>query len=135
VILGAKLGETWNTVNQAVIDRKRGLTGYGSLAQLLAWERGVKNRKAQPPLTEAKIGSLAQAYYRQIGRWPGHTDGKIPGSGGETWSSVHSALRVGGRGLPGGSSLYQLQLQHGRKVRLQRPASRRASRSSAASPT
>ncbi len=67
---------------QAIIDPTRGLAGYGSLARLLARERGVKNRKAQPPLSEAKIARWARAHYRRTGRWPGHLDGEIVGSGG-----------------------------------------------------
>ncbi len=117
-IPGARYGETWATVTTALIDGTRGLAGYGSLARLLARERGVPNRKARPPLSEARIARWARAHRSRTGRWPGHLDGAIVGSGGETWSAVESALKAGGRGLPGGDSLYRLLLRHGRTGRL-----------------
>jgi hypothetical protein len=113
----SKTGESWDTINTALIAGTRGLAGYGSLARLLARERGVPNRKALPPLTESKIAKWAQAHRKRTGRWPGHLDGEIPGSGGVTWSAVESALKSGCRGLPGGDSLYRLQRRHGRPRR------------------
>ncbi len=116
-ISGAPHEETWGTVGAALLDGTRGLAGYGSLARLFARERGAVNRRAQPKLTEAKIARWVREHVRRTGRWPGHTDGEIPGSGGESWSAVESALKVGGRGLPGGDSLYRLQRRHGRSAR------------------
>ncbi len=116
-IPGARYGETWATVATALIDGTRGLAGYGSLARLLARERGVANRKARPPLSEARIARWARAHRNRTGRWPGHLDGEIAGSEGNTWSAVESALKNGGRGLPGGDSLYRLLRRHGRTGR------------------
>src|SRR5208283_931343 len=49
-VVGAP-GETWFAVDRAMRFPVRGLLGGSSLAQLLAQERGVRNRSALPPLT------------------------------------------------------------------------------------
>ncbi len=115
-IPGSK-GETWASVDAALVAGSRGLAGYGSLARLLDRRRGVPNRKALPRLTERQIARWAKEHVKRTGRWPGHLEGEIPGSGGVTWSAVESALKQGGRGLPGGGSLYRLQRRLGRKGR------------------
>jgi hypothetical protein len=38
--------------------------------------------------------------------------GEIPGTGGDTWAAVQTALHIGTRGLPDGSSLPQLLAEH-----------------------
>jgi hypothetical protein len=40
------------------------------------------------------------------------SSGRIIGSNGENWGSIQNALRLGGRGLPGGSSLSNLLVRH-----------------------
>lgn len=79
---------------------------------MLARRRGVRNRKALPPLAEAQIAAWAAQYIAVYGRRPTHLSGPIDAAPCETWSSVHSALYQGGRGLPGGDSLYRLLKRH-----------------------
>jgi hypothetical protein len=109
-------GETWSAVSTALVDGLRGLPGGSSLARLLAKHRGVRNRKDLPKLRIATIVSWADAYYRRTGTWPKHISGPIPEAPGETWAGMEAALKVGLRGLPGGSSLFQLLHQY-RNVR------------------
>jgi hypothetical protein len=101
-------GETWMAINMALRKSLRGLPGGSSLAELLAQQRGVRNRAALPRLTEEQILAWADAFHQETGNWPTTTAGPIPDSGGETWDAVATALRDGNRGLPGGSSLARL---------------------------
>jgi hypothetical protein len=104
----AQPGEDWEQVDRALRNGKRGLRGRSSLARLLAQRRGVRNQCALPPLTEDQIVAWAQAYRRRTGRWPAHRREEVEEAPGELWSNLDGALRRGGRGLPGGSSLYDL---------------------------
>jgi hypothetical protein len=122
----APAGETWTTVNEALVLGRRGLAGYGSLARLLARHRGVPNRKARPRLTVRKILAWADAHYKRTGDWPRHISGPIADAPGETWAAVEAALQNGLRGLPGGSSLYRLLVRH-RGIRRLRRRDRTAS--------
>jgi hypothetical protein len=56
----------------------------------------------------AQVLAWADAFHLSTGHWPMSASGPIPFSGGENWRRVDSALRLGLRGLPGGSSLAQL---------------------------
>ncbi len=58
-------------------------------------------------LTEKQILAWADAHRAARGKWPVRLSGPIPGTR-ESWSGVDSALNVGRRGLPGGSSLARL---------------------------
>ncbi len=111
-IPGAPCGETWATVNEALVHGIRGLAGYGSLARLLQSRRGVPNRKDRPKLTVPQILAWADAHYRRTGDWPRHISGPIADAPGETWGAVDTALQSGLRGLPGGSSLYRVLVRH-----------------------
>jgi hypothetical protein len=111
-IAEAPFGETWATVNEALIHGIRGLAGYGSLARLLQRRRGVPNRKDRPKLTVAQILAWADAHHRRTGDWPRHVSGRIADAPGETWSAVEAALQSGLRGLPGGSSLYRVLVRY-----------------------
>ncbi len=99
---------TWSAVSQSLKRGYRGLPGGSSLAELLQAKRGVRNRKRLPKLTLTQIVGWADDHHARTGGWPGHESGAIPGSSGETWLAVETALRVGGRGLRGGSSLARL---------------------------
>jgi hypothetical protein len=101
-------GETWRAVDTALRQGGRGLPGGSSLARLLERHRGVRNPMDLPPLMERQILAWADAHRRRTGAWPKADSGPIPGTGGESWSGVDSALRRGGRGLRGGSSLHRL---------------------------
>jgi hypothetical protein len=106
--------ERWSAIDAALQKGNRGLPGGSSLVRLLAAARGVRNRKGLPPLTVPQILRWADTYHRRSGTWP-HCKtkpGGISGTNGETWLAVDTALRVGQRGLPGGSSLPQLLAEH-----------------------
>lgn len=108
----ASHGETWAAVDGALRRGRRGLPGGSSLAQLLVEKCGARNIQRLPPLTEPKILSWADAHHQHAGTYPTAHSGPIPDSGGEKWSSIDNALRLGQRGLPGGSSLVRLLAQH-----------------------
>jgi hypothetical protein len=59
-------------------------------------------------LTTALIHWWADAYHRRHGRRPTTRSGPVAGADDLTWEEVDRALRDGGRGLPGGSSLGRL---------------------------
>jgi hypothetical protein len=105
-------GETWAIINNALVQGHRGLAGGTSLARLLAARRGVRNPKDLPRLSVRAILKWAAAYHKRTGQWPRHTSGPIPEAPGESWGGVHAALYRGGRGFPGGSSLYRLLRSH-----------------------
>jgi hypothetical protein len=56
----------------------------------------------------SQILAWADAYRKRTGSWPNLNSGRITGTLDETWRRVDSALRIGLRGLPGGSSLARL---------------------------
>src|SRR5262245_9318480 len=60
------------------------------------------------PLKIAEILRWAVSHRESTGRWPKVGSGSIPGTQGDNWRSVDSALRLGLRGLPGGYSLAKL---------------------------
>jgi DNA-binding XRE family transcriptional regulator len=107
-------GESWLAVDMALYHGTRGLPGGSSLAQLLKQERGRRAVGNLPYLSVKMILSAADAHFRQTGAWPQAMTGSIPEMPGEKWYGVEWALRNGFRGLPGGSSLYQLLVAHGR---------------------
>jgi hypothetical protein len=101
-------GETWDNVQNALFSGLRGLPGGLTLAQVLQAERGVRNIRALPGLTEEQILAWAEAYYRQTGSWPNKDSGPIENAPSETWNGIQIALLRGRRGLAGGSSLARL---------------------------
>jgi hypothetical protein len=101
-------GESWNAVDVALRGGGRGLPGGSSLAQLLAEHRGVRNKADLPPLTIEGIAAWGRAHHQRKGQWPTLESGPVEDAPGETWKAVNLALHQGLRGLPGGSSLYQL---------------------------
>jgi hypothetical protein len=105
-------GESWGIVNKALAKGLRGLPKGSSLVQLLAEHRGVRNVANLPPLRVPQILSWAEGYHRRTGEWPSLQSGPIKESPAETWCAVNMALRVGVRGLSGGSSLALLLAEH-----------------------
>lgn len=101
-------GQKWAAINGALDTGSRGLPGGSSLAKLLAEKRGLRNSQALPDLTIEQILQWADAHHRETGKWPKRDSGAVLGAPGEKWQNVSSALRLGFRGLPGGSSLAQL---------------------------
>src|SRR5260370_28271424 len=59
----------------------------------------------------------AGAYHKRAGKWPNRNCGPVQGAE-ETWRRIDSALRIGLRGLRGGTSLARL-LAECRSVRNQ----------------
>jgi hypothetical protein len=100
-------GETWQDVDRALRRGRRGLPGGLSLARLLEEHRGVRNPAVPPRLVLPDVLSWARSYRRREGKLPTADSGPIPEAPGETWAAVDAALRAGGRGLRGGSSLSQ----------------------------
>jgi hypothetical protein len=100
-------GETWFLIANDLAKGYRGLRP-DSLARVLQRYRGVRNRKALPPLRIKQILAWADAHFARTGRWPIHISGPVLDAPGESWSGIQTALRMGLRGLPGGSSLYQV---------------------------
>jgi hypothetical protein len=106
-------GETWSGIDAALYVGGRGLRGQMSLAILLAKYRGRRNAGALPLMTVELILKWAEAHHTLFGEWPSVNTGPI-GNTGETWLRVDSALRMGLRGLPGGSSLCSLLKEAGK---------------------
>ncbi len=104
--------ETWRNVDTALSRGYRGLPGKASLASVLLEHRSVRNRNKPPKLSEAGILAWVASHYRTTGAWPTAGSGPIPDATGEDWVNVNQALRLGLRGLPGGSSLSRLIKEH-----------------------
>ena len=101
-------GETWAAIDEALRSGLRGLRGGSSLARLLAQHRKRRHLHEQPPLSQKKILAWCDAHFRRTGKWPNVNSGPVEDAPGERWDLIDNALRVGHRGLPGGSSLRQL---------------------------
>jgi hypothetical protein len=105
------IGENWTGINWALREGARGFPGGSSLAQLLADERGLRNRATLPELTKEQILAWADAHHERTGQWPRPDSGPIVDAPGETWQKITGALRKGQRGLTKVSSLAQLLLE------------------------
>lgn len=101
-------GETWGAVESALQRGRRALPGGLSLARLLERERGVRNRKYPPPLTEEQILGWAGEHHHRTGRWPNQNSGPVAAAPGECWEALNQDLIGGFRSLPGGDSLAKL---------------------------
>jgi hypothetical protein len=110
-VLGA-YRENWGTIADDLRDGRRGLPGGITLARLLADQRQVRNLHTIGVLAIEQILAWADAHHAAHGRWPSYQSGPIVGTDGESWSAINSALCEGWRGLPGGSSLFRLLVEH-----------------------
>jgi len=116
-------GESWRTLQDALVNGNRGIPGGSSLAQLLIQQRGVRNPRRPPDLSVPQILVWADAFHARTACWPKPRSGLIPEAPGETWRTVERALKRGDRGLPGRSRLAQLLAQRrGWPYPLRRPA-------------
>jgi hypothetical protein len=65
-----------------------------------------------------QVLAWADSHHLQTQEWPGQDSGDVIDAPGEKWQNLNAALRIGLRGLPGGSSVLQL-LAENRGVRNQ----------------
>ncbi|HVP10101.1 MAG TPA: hypothetical protein VMV94_02825 [Phycisphaerae bacterium] len=98
-------GESWASIDQDLRVGARGLHGGTTLARLLDSVVGPSRRRKKPPLTIRQILVWADRHHKRTGEWPTYLSGRVRDARGETWAGVSAALRVGGRGLPGGDKL------------------------------
>ncbi|HVC94798.1 MAG TPA: hypothetical protein VND64_13960 [Pirellulales bacterium] len=78
--------------------------------------------KSKPLLTIQQILQWADSQFERTGRWPNRKSGRVHGVADTTWYGIERALVGGHRGLPGGSSLSMLLLEHrGARHRLRLP--------------
>jgi hypothetical protein len=104
--------ETWQSVDAALRDGRRGLPGGTTLARFLAEHRQAPNVYTAPSLTAARILAWAEDHHRATGIWPSSLSGPVLHAQGEHWGSIDTALREGYRGLPGAQSLGRLIGRH-----------------------
>ena len=108
-------GRTWRAIDHCLRSGSRGLPARTSLSKFLEKHRGARVGRRPPDLSEEQILRWAKAAFKATGRWPAVLSGPIGQSPGNTWLAIDKALRSGGRGLRGGSSLAQLLRRHGLK--------------------
>jgi hypothetical protein len=107
-------GVSWRNLNTALRQGYWGLPKGLTVARLLAQKRGVPKwqrrnvPKELPHLTDAQILRWAETYHRRTGEWPTIYSGPVASKSSDTWFTLDLALRQGGRGLRGGSSLTRL---------------------------
>lgn len=88
-----------------------------NLRRRMAHKLRFRPAPKRPDLTADQILAWADRYEVRFGRWPMKTDGRR-GLTDTTWSALDACLKNGSRGLPGGSSLAKLLLEHrGRRHR------------------
>lgn len=101
-------GEKWRNIAQGLRIGLRGLPGGSSLSKMLTEKRGNRNPKALPPLTIEQILKWADGHQQKTGEWPKQKSGVVLDAPSERWLNIDSALALGQRTLPGGSSLAKL---------------------------
>jgi hypothetical protein len=101
-------GETWQRVQSALLEGRRGLKGGETLTHFVATRRMLRTKVTLPKLTERQILAWAKAFHDDHGYWPTRTAGLIPHSHGETWGAIENGLKRGGRGLRGRTTLSRL---------------------------
>jgi hypothetical protein len=112
--IAGRRGETWATVNYALREGNRGLSGRTTLAQLLVNERGKAFRRPpnRLPLSLKAIVSWIEAYVDRTGQGPTRESGPVVEAPRESWRAIGGALLCGLRGLPKGFSLSFLVRHH-----------------------
>jgi hypothetical protein len=98
--------ESWEGVDQALRQGKRGLPAGSSLTRLLAERRGSRKPKGPPPVDQ--ILAWADAFHAEHGRWPIAAPVPVAEASAETWQNIDQALRRGARAMSVGSSLAAL---------------------------
>jgi hypothetical protein len=70
-----------------------------------------RKTRQRPELSAAKILAWADAHHGRTGRWPNVSSGEVYDDPNENWRALDLDLRLGLRGLPGGTSLARLLAQ------------------------
>jgi hypothetical protein len=104
--------ENWSAIDAALKLGRRGLPGGSSLTALFNRSLDPAARGIRPDLTVEQVLAWADAHRAATGRWPTITSGPITGVPGEKWVNLDAALRLGRRGLPCGTSLTRLIVEH-----------------------
>jgi hypothetical protein len=104
--------ESWAMVDYHLRNGGRGLTGGSCLGRLFAQRRGMRNNRYPPNLTIEQILAWADDYHAACGLWPGYHSGPVNAAPGETWKAIDRNLWHGRRGLPGGTTLLRLLVEH-----------------------
>jgi hypothetical protein len=100
---------TWRRIDEALRRGSRGLRPGGSVVRLLHQRLGVPlRRQIGEPLTQKTIVNWAKTYHARTGTWPSVSTKERIHETGERWGTIDQALKMGHRGLPGGSSLARL---------------------------
>jgi superfamily II DNA or RNA helicase len=105
--------ERWNNLDQLLAKGLRGLPGSQRLAVVLAEHCGVRNHLNTPDLSVKQVLKWADEHNKRNGSFPTKTSGHVFGTE-ESWSKINTSLKVGNRGLSGGSSLARLLRKNGR---------------------
>jgi hypothetical protein len=100
--------ESWTGIDHALRRGRRGMRGGSSLAFLLSEKRGRRVGALAPRLTVRQVLEWADEHHRRTGEWPIVVSGPVWSAPQESWKGIDHALREGGRGLDGGSSLARL---------------------------
>jgi len=115
-------GETWRTLNDFLNKGGRGLPGGQSLCGVLTEHRGVRRGQTMRPWSVAQILTWADAYHAAQGRWPSALSGPVEPGVRTNWRMISKALRKGRNGLPGGTTLERLIVEHRGPEARNRPA-------------
>src|SRR5258708_2142616 len=104
--------EPWPAAEEAMVDDGRITTPSveAAIQQSTPKRRAPKLRKGskrarRPLLSIDQILEWADAWHARHNAWPNVLSGPIEEAPGETWVGINTALTIGVRGLPGGSSL------------------------------
>jgi hypothetical protein len=84
-------GLTWRHLDLALRLGLHGLPGGDSLPRVLARERGARNPRALPRLTEGRIAAWARDDRRRTGYWPTEYSGPVAAAAGEDWKLIDNA--------------------------------------------
>ncbi len=110
---------TWRSINSLLKSGRRGLPRGSSLVRLLAEHRGRPMGNRLPPLTVEQILAWADDHHEAQGCWPAPSWSRVAGAPTNIWNNINTKLSVGGRGLPGGTTLVRLLAQYrGRPLRI-----------------
>jgi len=99
---------TWAAVNIALVNGIRGLPAGLSLPKLRKQYRRIQMHNGRPGLSIRQILSWTHTHLGRTNRCPNVNTGKVYEAPRENWNAIDQALRLGTRGLPGGTSLYKL---------------------------